>query len=159
MFDIPAIFSISAIDLISKLSTPVIAGFVAWIAFMQWRLNTATLREKLFERRFAIFKETQTFLSEILRDAKISDESLWNFGDTCQRSRFLFGKKMQNYLLEIRRRASKMSMHRSTHKDYPVGKERSKEVELEHNELEWLTDQLTPIFDRFEPYLQFAKHP
>jgi hypothetical protein len=94
-------------------------------------LNKATLREKLFERRFTIFKETQSFLSEILRDAKISDESLWRFGDTCQRSRFLFGKPMQNYLLEMHRRASKMNMHRSIYKDLPVGDERSRKVELE----------------------------
>ena len=38
----------------------------------------------------------------------------------------------------------------------PVGEERSKHVQAEHDDLLWLTDQFTAINKAFAPYLGFA---
>ncbi len=64
---------------------------------------------------------------------------------------------MQSYLLEIRTRSNKMAMHQAVYKDMPVGEERSKRVDAEHECLEWLTNQLDVIFDKFEPFMDLSK--
>ena len=145
-------------EYLKALGPTIIAVFVAYIAYQQWRVNQASLRERLFERRIAVFKQTQTFLSEILRDAKCSDDNLLNFHDTPQIARFLFDKKMSDYLSEVRKRALKLRFYSAKLEALPVGDERSKMVDLEGEELKWLTDQLAVIFERFEPYLNFSKH-
>lgn len=145
-------------DYLRAVGPTFIAIFVAFIAYQQWKVNQATLKERLFERRMAIFKETQAYLSEILREASISDDSMWKFNDTHQRSRFLFGKKIQNYLIEIRHRSIQMMAHKRQYAGLPVGEERNKGIEKEHVELNWLNDQIDVIFDKFEPYLGFEKH-
>ena len=145
------------ISVFSTLVTVTIAGVAVLIAYQQWAVNKATLREKLFDRRFIVFRETQAFLSEIFREAKFSEASFLSFSDTCQRARFLFGKPMHGYLEEVRRRAGKMSLLHVQLKIMPVGEQRNNTSDLAHNELMWLIDQLKSIFDRFEPYLGFEK--
>jgi len=51
-----------------------------------------------------------------------------------------------------------MRMYARKYNDLEVGEKRSELVEQEHVELEWLTDQLNVIFDKFEPYLGFQDH-
>ena len=145
------------ISVFSTLVTVTIAGIAVLIAYQQWAVNKATLREKLFDRRFKVFRETQAFLSEIFREAKFSEASFLSFSDTCQRARFLFGKPMQGYLLEVRGRANKMSSLQRQLEIIPVGEQRNNTCDLEKKELMWLTDQLESIFDRFEPYLGFER--
>tara|TARA_R110002072_G_scaffold260864_1_gene419469 strand:- start:564 stop:1028 length:465 start_codon:yes stop_codon:yes gene_type:complete len=135
----------------------VIALFVAFIAYQQWKVNRAALREKLFDRRWQVFKETQSFLSEILREAKYEDESYWKFTDTCQRARFLFDGKVSDHMMEIGNRSTKMRMYQRRYEVLAVGDERSELIEKEHQELKWLTDQIDPIFELFRPYLSFKE--
>jgi len=59
-------------EYLKALGPTIIAMIVVYIAYQQWRVNQANLREKLFERRFEVFKQTQAFLSEIFREAKLS---------------------------------------------------------------------------------------
>lgn len=142
---------------VSAIGPTMIACLVAFIAFQQWRINRATLREKLFEKRWQVFKESQSFLSEILREAKFEQESYWQFTDTCQRARFLFDTKTHQHLLEIRTRAVKLRLYQKQYETLPVGPERSALVEKEHDELVWLTDQLDPLFDMFLPFISFQE--
>ena len=159
MFELcPEIVRVSWLDVASKLATPIIAMAVVYIAYQQYVVSQATLREKLFERRFSVFKDTQYFLSEILREAKFSDESYSKLVDAGQRARFLFGKPMREYLEGIRAHASKMQMYQRQLVALPVGDERSENARLQAGELTWLTNQLNVIFDKFEPYLGFEKH-
>ena len=102
-----------------------------------------------------MFKETQAFLSEILRDAKYSEESYWKFTDTCQRARFLFKPDIHSHLIEIRNRAGKMRMYQKESDGLEPGTSRSALIDKQYVELEWLNDQLDPLFDRFNPYLSF----
>jgi hypothetical protein len=137
---------------------PVIAVFGGYIAWQQWNVNRANLRERLFERRMEVFNGTQAFLSDILSTAKVRDESLTEFTLVCQKARFLFGKKIQTYLLDIRSRSIEMRMYQIKMNALPAGDGRSKLVDQEHDRLVWLTDQLPLIFDKFEPFMGFEKH-
>ncbi|VAV92024.1 hypothetical protein MNBD_ALPHA07-1968 [hydrothermal vent metagenome] len=135
----------------------IIAVFIAYVAYQQWRINRASLREKLFDKRWQVFKEAQAFLSEILRDTKYSEESYWKFVDSCQRARFLFDKKTYDFLMEIRERAVKMRMYKKKLDGVPVGDKRNKLVDQEGDELKWLTDQIDRLFEVFMPYLSFKE--
>ncbi len=135
----------------------VIGVFVAYIAWQQWRVNRANLREKLFDRRWQVFKESQAFLSIILRDAACTRESLADYTDTCQRSRFLFREDVSTYLFEVRERAIKMRLYQTQLEGLSVGEKRSTLVDQESDELKWLVDQLDVVFDKFLPYLSFKE--
>jgi|LGOV01.1.fsa_nt_gb cytochrome oxidase assembly protein ShyY1 len=145
-------------EYLKAIGPTLIAVFIAYVAYQQWQVNRANLKERLFERRMKIFSETQSYLSEILRDAKISDKSMWAFNETHQMARFLFGKEIQDYLIEIRSRSIKMNFLQKKFSALPVGDKRSALVSEEHLELVWLTDQLNVIFDIFEPFLSFENH-
>lgn len=135
-----------------------IAMFVGYIAYQQWQVNQASLRERLFERRFKIFKDTQIFLSHILREGRLEDSALTEFFEAPQMARFLFGNEMADYLKEIRTRAIKMHGLEKSARRAEVGPKRSEPIDKEYAEIKWLNGQLETIFDKFEPYLGFKHH-
>ena len=149
--------SIHWTQFISALGPSIIAVFVAYIAFQQWRTNRATLREKLFDRRFEVFQATQAFLSEVFRETRYSDDAYWWLVTAKQSATFLFDESISEYLEEIRSHATKMQMCQKQYAGIEPGKNRSELVEKEHAELEWLTDQLDPLFQRFRPYFSFPE--
>ncbi|KQI72041.1 hypothetical protein AN191_07755 [Loktanella sp. 5RATIMAR09] len=151
-------FELHWTEYVKALGPTLIALFVAYVAFQQWKVNQATLRERLFERRMAVFAQTQTLLSSILRSAKCDDDALANFHSAPQVARFLFEKDLANYLEKIRRSALAMRLAQTKYDGLPVGEERSKHVDAEHKELAWLTEQLDCIFVHFQPYLGFSNH-
>jgi hypothetical protein len=46
--------------------TPTIAVLGVYIAYNQWRTNKDSLRERLYEKRFDVYKGTQKLLSKII---------------------------------------------------------------------------------------------
>ncbi|MAQ37404.1 MULTISPECIES: hypothetical protein [Thioclava] len=150
-------FELHWTEYLKALGPTLIAGIVAYVAWQQWRVNRAALREKLFGRRWDIFRETQAFLSAILSNGKVPDDELARYFDTCQRARFLLGKELSDYLEEIRTRATKMQMHHSAREGLEPGEERSRHIDCEYDELKWLTNQLGEIFKKFMPYLSFSE--
>lgn len=154
-----------------------IALIVAYIAFQQWKLAQAKLRESLFDRRFEVFKDTQAFVSYILQKTKLptdpfeAHERYTAFGVIHLKSRFLFGKDMEEYLSEIYSRSNKVRISEppresliyddhwesSSTESKENNGEREVGTECEKKEIEWLKDQQEIIFDKFEPYLSFEK--
>ena len=145
------------IEYIKAFGPALIALFVAYVAWEQWRLNRLTLKERLFDRRMEFFRGSQKFLSEILRDAKFEQFSYHEFTDICQRAYFLFEKEFYDYLMNIRKRAGELRIFASKFEELPVGSERSLWVERHTQELIWLSDQLVEnsLFEAFRPYLSF----
>lgn len=151
-------FELHWTEYLKAIGPTLIAIFIAYVAFQQWQVNRANLREKLFERRFAVFKQTQVFLSSVMRDAAVSDKALGEFHDGPQIARFLFGRDVQNYLFEIRKRAMSVRKFSRKMKTLQVGDHLTEVVNKEEAELDWLLKQLDVVFDKFEPYLGFEKH-
>lgn len=145
-------------EYVSSLGPLLVAVFIAYVAYQQWVVNKANLRERLFEKRFELFKQTQRFLTSIMQSASVEDDQLPDFFDAVQRSRFLFGKDIQDYLDEIRKRALQMRMYKVKLERLEVGPKRSKIVELENRELTWLIEQGSVVFKKFGPYLSFGKN-
>jgi len=140
--------NIYLINLGIGLGTLAVAISVAAITYQQYRVNRLRLRHELFERRFAVFRTAQIYLSKIMQEGRLNDETFRTeypkFMDAWQRSQFLFGKDIGDYLDSVRRRSLEM---------------RDLGIEKKHNEahkhLTWLCDQTPKLFDRFGPYLCF----
>jgi hypothetical protein len=49
-----------------------------------------------------------------------------------------------------------MRLHQKQYEHMPVGEERSRHVNAEHDELLWLTDQITKMTKVFSPYIGFS---
>ena len=144
--------------MISVLVTLGIAATVALISFLQWRTNQATLREKLFERRFAIFKETQYFLTVISQHGEISGQLLEEFRDTAQRSRFLFGSRVSQDLNQILLKGRRLALLQSRLSNHVT---ESAEWENAQDEIQLIGDfmdkKFLGVFDYFEKYMDFSK--
>jgi hypothetical protein len=140
--------NIPIISLALSAGTVAVAGIVAIITYQQYRTNRLRLRHELFERRFAIFKETQRYLTKIMEEGRLTDEMFQthypDFMDAWQRSRFLFGPDIANHLDEIRHRSIEMRARASQGNHDAV-----------YRHLNWLVDQTPRLFERFGPYLSF----
>ncbi len=135
---------------------PVLIGLaVIWIAYQQWQVNRANLREKLFERRFEVFEESRDFLEAVVRNGGLDDYNLSAIWRAINLSRFLFDKELTEYLSELRTRAVRQQFIQKEISKLPLGDERSELTEDEVNQLNWLAAQKNVIYDKFQPYLGF----
>ena len=144
--------------MLSSLATTGIAFCVAVITWNNWITNKGALREKLFERRFAVFRETQIFLTMLTENDKQLDAAIGPFSDTCQRSRFLFGQAVHEYLEVIRLKAFDTQFQKTVMAN-PVDYDDSQQQIKKYSETKiWYHKQLTVIFEKFDPFLSFGKN-
>lgn len=102
-----------------------------------------------------VFRETQAYLLEIIRDAKVSQDSIWNFNRTHQSALFLFGPEMQAYLTEIQSLSIDVNSYIFLYNEGKLESERSDLSDKHYQDLAWLTAQHGKIFERFRPFMSF----
>lgn len=78
--------------------TALIAAFVAWVAYQQWRTNTEKLRLDLYNRRFDVYAQTLAFYQAlVIYDPAFNGDDFRrvraDFIKACRESRFLFDKE------------------------------------------------------------------
>ena len=129
----------NAFEIVFGLATAFIALTVAIVSVRQYRVERMKLRHDLFDRRFAVFKTAQLFVSKVIQDAELPADEYTDFVDAWQRSRFLFGNDVSDYLDELRKRSLKIR----------YGKMKESTAALT-----WVTEQPTILFDKFIPYLK-----
>ena len=139
-----------------KFFTLVLAASVAIVAWLQWWVALNKLRLDLFDRRYKVYDATRKYLAAIFQEAKFTNSQLFEFYAGTSDAEFLFGNDVVKYLEEIRTRAVRMQTAHHLFEPMPVGDERSRHVQIAHDELKWLTDQLTEMSKIFAPYLGFA---
>jgi hypothetical protein len=138
------------------IATLIFGCAVAYVAWQQWQIARHRLRLDLFDRRYKVYDATRKFLSIILREARFEDAQLFEFYAGTSDAAFLFDSPVVEYLEHVRKRAVNMRTHQSVYEHMPVGDERSRHVQAEHDDLVWLTDQLTGMTQVFNPYLSFS---
>ena len=138
------------------IATVVISLAITYIAWQQWQIARNKLRLDLFDRRYKVYDATRKFLGAILRDATFTDAQLFEFSAGTSDAEFLFEQDVVGYLTQIRNRAIDMRTHQQVFEPLPVGEERSRHVHAQHDELVWLTHQLTEMTKVFSPYLSFS---
>ncbi len=129
---------------------------VVIIAWQQWRVADTKLRLDLFDRRYKIYDATKKFLAVIIREATFTDSQLFEFNAGTSDAEFLFEADLVAYLGQIRKRALHMRTAQQLFEPLPVGDERSRHVQAAHDDLSWLSDQITAMTKTFTPYLGFA---
>jgi hypothetical protein len=131
-----------------SIGTLAVAVVIAVITYQQHLTNRLRLRHELFERRFAVFKTAQVYLSKLMHEGRLNDENFSEqyplFMDAWQRSRFLFGQDIADYLDSIAEHSREMRLS-----------EMQKKHEESAEHLRWLCAQPEMLFDRFSPYLRF----
>lgn len=138
----------SWIDGLSALLVPAIAIVGVYIAYQQYRINEQRLRHETYERRLAVYKTVQVFLSEILRDGKTTYDRALKFYSDASEAAFLFDPSVQDKIDEIYQQSIAMvTLHEIMYPSdgspgLPIGEERSQVAEDNTIHLQWLTDQL-----------------
>jgi hypothetical protein len=126
------------------------------IAWQQWRVADNKLRLDLFDRRYKVYDSTRKFLAVILTEATFTLSQLAEFDIGTSDAEFLFGADVVDYLGQIRKRALHLRTAQTLYEPLPVGDERSRHVQAAHDDLSWLTNQITAMTKIFAPYLGFA---
>ncbi|WP_153513899.1 hypothetical protein [Agrobacterium sp. ICMP 6402] len=80
-------------------ATLLVGGSAATIAWRQWRTAKDKVKLDLFDRRFAVFMDVRKLVSEAGQQRNFSDRALPN--EVIARGRFLFGKDVQDQLMEL----------------------------------------------------------
>jgi len=139
-----------------SIATLFLSVAVVVIAWQQWRVADNKLRLDLFDRRYKVYDATRKFLAVIMREATFADSQLFEFYAGTSDAEFLFGADVVDYLGQIRKRAVHMRTAQQLFEPLPVGDERSRHVQAAHDDLSWLSDQITAMTKVFTPYLGFA---
>ena len=135
-----------------------IALFVAYIAWQQHRTNKQKLKLDLFDRRFEVYEATKKYLAKIGAKDDVTRDDLVNFNIETNKSYFLFGNDIQEYLNELHSKGVILhSLNKKLRTDKLSQDEREEVIEKEGKNFEWLTDQLTKSKDVFGKYMRFKK--
>jgi len=148
----------SFVNIFSALLTPLIALFVAYIAWQQHRTNKQKLKLDLFDRRFEVYEATKKYLAKIGAKDDVTRDDLVNFNIETNKSYFLFGNDIQEYLNELHSKGVILhSLNKKLRTDKLSQDEREEVIEKEGKNFEWLTDQLTKSKDIFGKYMRFKR--
>ena len=155
------------ITLILIPSTSVLlVAIVAWTGYQQHNLAKAKFKLDMFEKRFAVYKGVQIFLTIILKEGKLNlfkedDEHsitpFFEFRRKTQDSTFLFGKEIHQYIDGIDKKSLELSSVASMIKPLPGGQERSELCRKQTLLLRELIGELPKLKEVFAPYLRFDK--
>ncbi len=107
------------------ITTTVIAGIVAWIAYQQHILAGEKFKLDLFEKRFAIYKATETFINEIVGAKSSSVEGFSElhkrFGLETQTVSFLFDKVMADFIDDLAKKGNMVTIAKGLNNELRVG--------------------------------------
>jgi len=148
---------ISIFSVLGVFSSLLIAAAVAYIAYQQYGLAREKFKLDMFEKRFAVYKATQRFLTVIFQVGKVDLDKLFEFRRDTQDATFLFGQEIPAYLKRLDVQALNLMAINDELRDLPVGEERGflcrKKTELSGA----LTGELSELKNVFAPYLRFDK--
>lgn len=143
------------VEYILSFVTIVIGVFVAFVGYQQYCINRERFKLDLFEKRFAVYKGIQVFLTYILINAKFEMAELFKFRANTQDAIFLFGEDVTNYISLVDKKALEFWSLSEELEGLPIGEERSKACKEKTCLLKWLIDELPQLKDIFSPYLKF----
>lgn len=145
-------------------STMIISGvatlmmvIVAWTNYRQHLLSKEKFKLDMFEKRFAVYKATQRFLTKIMQAAKVEVDDVFEFRRGTQDATFLFKRDIEEYIRKIDAKSLDLRSAEMSYTDVPHGEERNKLVKCESDLLKELLSELPKLKDIFAPYLRFDR--
>ncbi len=140
--------------LVSAVAIAAVAMIGAYIAWNQWKTNRDILRERMFDRRFEIFKVTQALISRIAKDEGISWHSANELSDIAQQARFMFAEKDAQYFDLLRQNALELAKATSETDGVRMVGQANQKAER-YRLCEWFNEQIEELFSRMSKYLLF----
>jgi phage gpG-like protein len=149
-------FNMKWVDVLAALLTPTIALLGVSIAYQQLKTNRINIKEKLFERRIAVYDEVRETLVHIMRSGsgKALDDGTrpdFKLANAWRESRFLFGPEIPEYIGALRNSLIDLQYHEemmvAKNVDYQT------HVSGKHKEIKWLVNQFDPLHQKFSKYL------
>lgn len=135
-----------------------LAAIVTWTTVQQHKLAKERFKLDMFEKRFAVYKGVQEFLTIIsVQGGKFDLNQLFEFRRKTQDSTFLFGNDIPQYIDQIDTKASEMMATKEEYEPLPVGQQKHEMVEEANRLLAELIDELPKLKEVFAPYLRFDK--
>jgi hypothetical protein len=133
---------------------PAIAAFAALIAYLQWVTAHQKIVLELFDKRLAAFQQIQAALVPIMRNGAATQEDFFAFARAVERCRFLFGDDVHEYLGELRKKMSFMSVYTDQTIDQRTEPERSRLIDKKYDHLNDLADFEKNGAPLFAPYMK-----
>jgi hypothetical protein len=134
----------------------IIALFLAYLAYQNYRLQRDSLRFNLYERRYATYQTIQKYLSLIVQKGTIDNTDMNEFNREAYKNEFLFGHEIKEYVDEIWKKSCKLKLYEDLLKEEPVGKSRTKICEDNSEILGWIHDQFETSRKLFNKYLRIS---
>lgn len=148
------------VEILSAALTPILAILAGYIAWKQWRTEHLKLRHELYDRRLAVYVATMEFLSQILRNAKATDEERRDFLHRTRESLFLFDDDLAEYLDSLYKKSIDLRSHETmlhgSGSSLPIGPERTKMAEANGALLKWFSDQFAETKQRFSRSMRLS---
>jgi hypothetical protein len=132
-----------------------VATIVAWIAYQQFRLAREKFKLDLFEKRFAVYSAARKLVSIIVQKAHIENKDLFDSLRDTHDSTFLFDQEIVDYLEVLYHKAVDLDTAQRKYGPLPVGDERTRLADIEHDLLIEFGNELRKLKDAFAPYLKF----
>jgi hypothetical protein len=139
------------VEMLSALLTPVIAGTTVYIAWQQYQVTHLALKKDLYEKRFRVYQAFRSYLSDIVREAKIDDNRLFQFYAESSECDFLFDTEVVEKADELYKQGLQLSyLHNQLYpfdgrSGLPEGDARSRIAYEKADLLKWFEDQISDI--------------
>lgn len=133
------------------------AALVAWVGVQQYRVAHDRLKLDLWEKRYAVYKGAQVFLSRVMQEGTTDMQELVRYLQDTKDAFFLFRPDMAEYLSDLYKTGVDLRTTRVLHERERDGDERTHLLEKENRLLKELGDELDRLKHRFAPYLTIAR--
>ena len=136
------------VEILNALLTPLIAVLAAYIAWQQYRVNHHSLRNQLYERRYAVFKAFMSYLADIVSEGKTDYQRTGQFYAEASEAEFLFSESISKKMEELYLKGvALVPLHEQMYPSdcspgLPVGDEHSKVVKEKDELGKWFYRQI-----------------
>jgi hypothetical protein len=141
---------------VQLMTTLVLGGVAAYIAWRQWRTAHDRLVLDLFERRFQVFQELTRAILAAFNKPNAEIDDLAKFDIASEKARFLFEPEVREYLIEVRKHLINIITKGRALAEMPDGSART----MAENELVAGLTEMHAFYDKLAvmvtPYLQMT---
>jgi hypothetical protein len=146
-------------NVITPIATVIVAGFVALISFLQWRISREKLRLDLYNRRFDIYTRVLDYYQELLKWHGTPEQLALQkpFIKAVRESRFIFPEDsgVYKFLEEFSTHAFYISSFAET-RDALAGTQEQVRLALARTDhVNWILKSMSTLEDKMSPCLRF----
>ena len=145
------------VDIMTALLTPTIAILGSAIAILQWRTNRLRLKHELFDKRYDVYTSAMAFIVSVVQYNQIKELDRIAFLAGTKGAKFLFPKKINDYLDMIHTKACDLQCSIDELGGTLSDAKRAENIKTRHDIIKWFVAQLGMLADEIQPFIEL-KH-